>query len=98
MKYLRFIRDGKKRALYKKTELFQRLLNVFGFFKELAIKLVVQIFFFKTLKKNSFKVRVKNFCILSGRSRGVYRKFRVSRIYLRSIGSAGLFFGIKKAS
>lgn len=37
-------------------------------------------------------------CELTGRSRGVYRKFKVSRIMLRELALAGKIPGLKKAS
>lgn len=37
-------------------------------------------------------------CELTGRSRGVYKRFRLSRIMLRELGSAGLINGLMKNS
>lgn len=37
-------------------------------------------------------------CELTGRSRGVYKRFRLSRIMLRELGSAGLINGLMKRS
>lgn len=50
------------------------------------------------LPRNSSKVRIRNRCVLSGRSRGVYRQFKMSRIMLRHLASDGLLTGVKKAS
>ncbi|MBN9344272.1 MAG: 30S ribosomal protein S14 [Caedibacter sp. 38-128] len=50
------------------------------------------------LPRNSAKIRVRNRCEVSGRSRGVYRKFKMSRIALRELGSLGLIPGLTKAS
>jgi small subunit ribosomal protein S14 len=50
------------------------------------------------MPRNSAKVRVRNRCLLSGRPRGVYRKFKLSRIALRELGSQGLIPGLIKAS
>jgi small subunit ribosomal protein S14 len=50
------------------------------------------------LPRNSSKVRVKNRCELTGRSRSVYRKFRLSRIALRELASSGQIPGLVKAS
>jgi small subunit ribosomal protein S14 len=50
------------------------------------------------LPRNSSAVRVRNRCEISGRPRGVYRKFKVSRIALRDLGSAGLIPGLVKSS
>ena len=50
------------------------------------------------LPRNSSPVRHKNLCDLTGRSRGTYRKFRLSRIKLRELASQGLIPGMVKAS
>lgn len=51
-----------------------------------------------SLPRNGAKVRVKNRCQLSGRARGVYRKFMVSRIVFRLMAQQGLIPGVTKAS
>jgi small subunit ribosomal protein S14 len=50
------------------------------------------------LPRNSSKVRIKHRCDLTGRSRAVYRKFRLSRIALRDLASTGQIPGMDKAS
>ncbi|MCE2510655.1 MAG: 30S ribosomal protein S14 [Alphaproteobacteria bacterium] len=50
------------------------------------------------LPRNSSKVRIRNRCQLSGRSRGVYRKFGLSRIALRDLASKGQIPGMLKSS
>lgn len=50
------------------------------------------------LPRNSAKVRIRNRCELSGRPRGVYRKFRMSRIAVRDLASTGLIPGMVKSS
>jgi small subunit ribosomal protein S14 len=50
------------------------------------------------LPRNSAKVRVRNRCSLTGRPRGYHRKFGMSRIALRELGSAGQIPGLVKAS
>lgn len=51
-----------------------------------------------TLPRNSSPVRVRLRCQISGRSRGNYRKFRISRIALRDLASMGQIPGMVKAS
>jgi small subunit ribosomal protein S14 len=48
--------------------------------------------------RNSSKIRIRNRCELTGRSRGVYRKFKLSRICIRNLASLGLIPGLVKAS
>jgi small subunit ribosomal protein S14 len=50
------------------------------------------------LPRNSSKVRVRNRCELTGRPRGVYRKFRMSRIAVRDLASMGRIPGMVKSS
>lgn len=50
------------------------------------------------LPRNSSPVRVRNRCELSGRPRGFYRKFRMSRIALRDLASTGQIPGMVKSS
>lgn len=50
------------------------------------------------LPRNSARVRVHNRCELTGRSRGNYRKFKLSRVVLRDLASAGQIPGMVKSS
>jgi len=50
------------------------------------------------LPRNSCPVRVRNRCELSGRPRGTYRKFKMSRIALRDLASTGQIPGMVKSS
>nr|AKI85090.1 ribosomal protein S14 [Erodium texanum] len=51
-----------------------------------------------TLPRNSSFTRIRNRCIFSGRPRGVYSKFRMSRIVFRELASFGELLGVTKAS
>ncbi len=50
------------------------------------------------LPRNSAEVRFRNRCELTGRPRSFYRKFRISRIALRELGSFGQIPGLVKSS
>ncbi len=50
------------------------------------------------LPRNGAQVRVRNRCRLTGRPRGNYRKFGLSRIALRELASAGQVPGMVKSS
>lgn len=50
------------------------------------------------LPRNGSKVRIRNRCELTGRARGTYRKFKLSRIKLRELGSFGRIPGLTKSS
>jgi small subunit ribosomal protein S14 len=49
-------------------------------------------------KKPKYSTRKQNRCMITGRSRGVYRKFGVSRIVLRELALKGMVPGMRKAS
>ena len=48
--------------------------------------------------RNGNPTRIRNRCELTGRSRGYYRKFRLSRIMLRELANKGLIPGVIKSS
>ncbi|MBI1347812.1 30S ribosomal protein S14 [bacterium] len=50
------------------------------------------------LPRNSSKVRLRRLCALTGRPRGVYRKFKLARHQLRDMALDGLIPGLKKSS
>ncbi|MGF1632012.1 MAG: 30S ribosomal protein S14 [Kiloniellaceae bacterium] len=50
------------------------------------------------LPRNSAKVRIRNRCLVTGRPRGVYRKFKLSRITMRELASIGQIPGMVKSS
>lgn len=50
------------------------------------------------MPRNSSKTRQRNRCALTGRPRGHFRKFRLSRIALRNLASRGELPGVTKSS
>lgn len=50
------------------------------------------------LPRNSSKTRIRNRCAVTGRPRGYYRKFGLSRIALRDFGHRGEVPGLTKSS
>ncbi|MCH7546310.1 MAG: type Z 30S ribosomal protein S14 [Planctomycetes bacterium] len=54
--------------------------------------------FAKMKKKPKFSSRKMNRCQITGRARGVYRKFGISRIVLRELALQGMIPGMRKAS
>ena len=50
------------------------------------------------LPRNSSSIRHRNRCELTGRSRGVYRKFGLSRIKIRELSMTGDLPGVVKSS
>ena len=50
------------------------------------------------LPRNGSETRIRNRCSLTGRPRGFYRKFKMSRIAVRELASAGQIPGMLKSS
>ncbi len=52
----------------------------------------------KTQRKPRFQVRTVRRCSQCGRSRAVYRKFKLCRICFRNLAHQGVLPGVKKSS
>lgn len=92
-------RDNKRRVLYKKMEIYQKIVKLIYIYQDsMLFKLLMYLFFQKKIFREMCKVRIKNYCIITGRSRGVYKKLKISRLQIRLLGASGLFFGLKKNS
>jgi small subunit ribosomal protein S14 len=53
---------------------------------------------FQQLPRDASPVRQRNRCAITGRSRGVYRKFGLSRVKIREVAMRGEIPGLSKAS
>jgi small subunit ribosomal protein S14 len=52
----------------------------------------------KVKKKPKYKTRAYTRCELCGRSRAVYRRFRICRLCFRKLALEGMIPGVRKAS
>ena len=92
-------RDLKRRKLYSKYKNKREKLLITAKDKSLSaedrfearLKLA-------QLPRNSSKNRIRNRCLITGRPRGVYRKFGLSRIAFRDLASDGKLPGVVKSS
>jgi len=50
------------------------------------------------LPRNSNPIRLHNRCLVTGRARGYYRKFGISRLTFRKMALEGKIPGVRKAS
>jgi small subunit ribosomal protein S14 len=50
------------------------------------------------LPRDASPTRLRSMCALTGRTRGVYRKLKISRIKLRELALEGKIPGMRKAS
>nr|YP_010507846.1 ribosomal protein S14 [Phytophthora capensis]UXG55962.1 ribosomal protein S14 [Phytophthora capensis] len=89
----------KQRYLFKNFEKNRLTLKILSknlnIEKDLRWKLQQKWFFFH---QNSSITRIKNLCVLTGRSKSIYRLFKISRIKLRKLASKGFLPGISKYS
>nr|YP_010395025.1 ribosomal protein S14 [Phytopythium vexans]YP_010395067.1 ribosomal protein S14 [Phytopythium vexans]DAZ89462.1 TPA_asm: ribosomal protein S14 [Phytopythium vexans]DAZ89504.1 TPA_asm: ribosomal protein S14 [Phytopythium vexans] len=89
----------KQRYLFKNLEKKRLILKIISknlnIQKDLRYKIQQKWFFFN---QNSSITRIKNICILTGRSKSIYRLFKISRIQLRKLTSEGFLPGVSKYS
>lgn len=91
------LKDKNRRLFFKKAELkflfYKTILQTQQLPNEIYITAMLY------LTKNRFMCRnFRNFCILTGRSHGIYSKFGISRFQLRQLGKLGLIPGLQKLS
>ncbi len=80
-------REDKRRKLVEKYRKLRKE------FKEKGDYLALQ-----KLPRDSSAVRLHNRCMFTGRARGYYRKFGLSRLVLREMALKGEIPGLKKSS
>ncbi|MGX7577088.1 30S ribosomal protein S14 [Candidatus Vidania fulgoroideorum] len=87
-----------------KKSVIQRNLKRINLFKKFIKKRnllnnsLISKFYINLLPKNSLKVRLRNRCSITGRSRGYFRFFKVSRIELRKKALKSEVSGFFKSS
>ena len=92
-------KDKKKRKLFLKNLKKRSRLKLKLKDKNLDFKDRLETQFkINKLPKNSSKVRLKNRCVISGRSHSVLRIFKISRIKIRELIAMGLIPGVRKSS
>ena len=98
-KLSQILRDKRREQLIakhaeKRADLRKRLNDPGVSYEE---KLEIQNQFAK-LPRNSCPTRLNRRCKISGRSKGYYRKFDISRIALRELALKGQLPGVRKSS
>jgi len=91
-------KDKKKRELIFRLELRRNFLKCIIAHGSLSRYQSVALFLLNKLPKDSSYIRQNNYCILTGRNKGIYRRFRLSRIQIRELLGQGLLPGYKKRS
>ena len=91
--------DNKRRQLYKLNEINNRILKTLAYNTNLPISIRWKYMLKLTkLHKNSYSSKIHNFCILTGRSKSVFKNFKLSRISFRNENSFNNVVGITKSS
>jgi small subunit ribosomal protein S14 len=91
-------REKKRIKLNQKYQIKRNnLLKQYKETKDFNLKLEIHSKIQK-LPRNSIKIRIRNRCWKTGRSRGVYRDFGISRHVLREMAHKCLLPGLKKSS
>lgn len=92
-------RNKKRERLVRRYRSKREALNAIVHNEALSLeermKAVVKL---SEMPRNSSRVRLHNRCELTGRPRGVYRKFKLCRIKLRELASEGQVPGMVKSS
>jgi small subunit ribosomal protein S14 len=92
-------RNEKRRRTVKKFEVKRAaLLAIINDFKQPEDDRMAARMQLQQLPRNASPTRVRNRCKLTGRPRGVYRKFGLGRNKLREIAMRGEIPGMTKAS
>lgn len=92
-------KDEKKRDKVKGLEVKRRIIKVLSqkgdalFDKKHKFQLMLTL-----LPRNAAQERIRNRCILSGRSRGVLTGAKVCRVKFRDSAASGGLFGFHKSS
>lgn len=80
-------RENKRKRLVEKYAEKRKALKASGDYDALT-----------ELPRNSNPIRLHNRCAVTGRARGFYRKFGISRLTFRKMALEGKIPGVKKAS
>ncbi|MDF3034367.1 MAG: rpsN [Alphaproteobacteria bacterium] len=92
-------KNNRRKLLVKRAENRRKSLKKIISSKETTIEdRIMATLKLAEMPRNSSSTRVRNRCLLTGRPRGYHRKFGLSRIALRDLGSSGLIPGIIKSS
>lgn len=93
------LKDAKKRAHFARREetriMLRALLKDRSLPQQIRFHMSMEL---NALPRQSARVKINNRCVRTGRAKGVYRQFKMSRICLRELMSMGALPGLKKAS
>jgi len=92
-------KNNKRKRMAKSQAATRSALKAIIMNRELPVEeRIAAQFKMNELPRDGSKSRIRNRCELTGRSRGYYRKFQMSRIALRELGNFGQIPGVVKSS
>ena len=100
MTFIKSIRqDNQRRIIYAQKEWKRQSLKCLLNDVRVPLSIRLQLFFkYENFLISLTSTRIRNRCILTGRSRAVLRPFRVSRNLIKKLGSQGLFPGLRQST
>jgi small subunit ribosomal protein S14 len=90
LKVIKLVNSTSKKRDSLKSKIYNKTLPLSERF-EAVMKL-------SSLPRSSSSTRIRNRCEITGRARGFYRKFKLSRIQLRDMAAFGHLPGVIKSS
>lgn len=94
-----YFKDKKRRILYKTVENKKRVLKKIFNDLKLPKKLRMRAYYqLKSLPRDCSITRINNRCLLTNRSRSIYKKFRLSRLAFRRMALNGDLIGVRKST
>jgi|SaaInlStandDraft_5_1057022.scaffolds.fasta_scaffold18312_5 ribosomal protein S14 len=96
-----YIKDKHRRHLFKKFEIqycYNQFLKIFSEFQNKHLLVTLKLKENNLKRIGKFRIRINSRCLLTNRSKAVYRKFHISRIQLRMFALKGLLGGVRKGS
>ena len=101
--YKHIKKDNNLRVYFNRIEflrviyLFLSYNRIFNLNFQFRSRIIFLKFFHEFLRRSSIS-KIHNFCFYTGRARGVYRFYHLSRLCVREFASKGSLIGLKKAS
>lgn len=92
-------KNNRRKSMTKQFSVKRAALKAIAYDKDLPIeeRFAAQLKLAQ-LPRNSSRTRIRNRCNLTGRSRGYYRKYGLSRIAIRDLAAIGQIPGMVKSS
>lgn len=95
LNYLNY-KDNLRRKVFLRDEKFTNFIRLFIVDKRIKFPIRFFIRFVFFYKRRSMRSKIRNRCLLTGRSRFVLRYFRLSRASFRDVASFGFLSGVRK--